>query len=151
MNLKKIIIGSIIILLILIQISLCGWLIYKDLKGSTNVCVIGETCSLVQDSIYGQVFGIKLPFYAIFAFTILLIIYFVNSKLFVAATSIGIITSAYLTIVQFFILKEICSTCMIVHVIMLLIFIMSIINLILNKKVKSSGNPELKVEQAKPL
>ena len=118
---------KIIAALIIFEIIFSAWLIYEDSK-KQNVCFIGKTCDIVQSSDYGQIFGIKLPYLAIFAFTGLLILLYAKENWFMIATAIGALVSVYLIIVQLFILKQICTNCTIVDVTMLVIFGLSLKN-----------------------
>ena len=131
----KNILNYIIIFLLIFEILLSLYLITKDLnkKQDQNICIIGKGCDIVQQSVYGQVFGIKLPFLAIFAFIILLILYFYNKKIFYFGIFLGTLFSLYLITVQLFILKHICSNCMIVDIIMILIFIFYRIEILFKK------------------
>jgi uncharacterized membrane protein len=122
------ILGIVLIALILFEIVFSGFMSYKDLKKKPNVCILGSSCDSVQNSSYGQIFGIKLPFIAIFAFILLLAVYFISPKLFLIGSSFGALGSAYLISIQFFVLKEICTNCMIIDAAMLLIFFLSILN-----------------------
>lgn len=123
---KKKVVSLIIIVLIILEIAMSSYLIYKDAT-SSNVCFIGSDCNQVQNSQYGQIFGIKLPYYGVLAFFILLIVYFINTKFFKILTSVGAIISLILIFIQFFILKKICINCMFVDIAMIIIFLASII------------------------
>lgn len=124
----KRIINITIILLILFEILLSAYLIYEDNKKVSNICMIGNNCESVRDSSYGQIWGIKLPYYALFAFIILLLCYPFYKRIFFIGTVIGGLAALYLIIIQLFILKQICSLCMIVDITMILLLSLAIAN-----------------------
>jgi len=124
-----------IICLIILEIILSGLLAHHNLQGR-NLCIVGESCDFVQNSSYGQIFGIKLPYIAIFAFAGLLIIFYAKPKLFFAAASIGLLVSLSLITIQVFILKQTCSSCILVDIAMILIFCISLVKFFYERKHK---------------
>ncbi len=116
----------IIIALILFEIGMCSYLIYKDLKGTPNVCMIGHSCDSVQSSIYGSIFGIKLSYIAVFAFISLLLSFLFYKPIFAIGTYLGAAAAVVLIAIQLFVLKEICSNCMIIDGTMILILLASL-------------------------
>lgn len=142
----------VLFLLIFIQIGLSAYLIYES-NTSGYICVVGESCDYVQNTQYGTMFGIKLAYLAIFAFVFLGLIYFVNRYLFLASSIVGALFSIYFISIQLFVLKQICSTCMLLDGTMIIIVILAIINFFVNKndkkqitkkKVKISGKKKTK-------
>ncbi|MFA6461996.1 MAG: vitamin K epoxide reductase family protein [Candidatus Woesearchaeota archaeon] len=115
-----------ILVLVLLEVILSGVLVYQNLNSSTP-CLLGQPtrCSDVQGSSYGTLFGIKLPYLALFAFIGLLVTYFINSEVFFLGTIIGAAASAYLILVQIFVLKEACSTCLMIDSTMIVLFVTS--------------------------
>ena len=96
MNILK----KLILCLIIIEIVLSAILAYSALT-KTTLCVSGFDCGAVQDSVYGKIFGIKLSYLGVFAFTGLLIVFFLSLKypkeggyLFLASATIGGIGAA---------------------------------------------------------
>jgi len=127
-----------IFVLIVIEIGLSG-LLANENSHATNFCIVGESsCNSVQNSSYGQIFGIKLPFIAIGAFIILLALFFLNYKLFLAGISVGVLVSLTLTGIELLVLKQVCSSCMLVNSIILLIGILSWSNFYLIQKKASN-------------
>ncbi|MFA5857180.1 MAG: vitamin K epoxide reductase family protein [Candidatus Pacearchaeota archaeon] len=122
---KEKIIGKILISLIIIEIIFSLYLLYVGVTNETQICVKGESCSEVQNSSYGELFGIQLPYYSLVCFVALILIYFWNKKLFLIGTLLGGLFAIYLIFVQLFVLKKICTTCMMVDIIMLLITTLS--------------------------
>jgi len=121
---KNKILAAIIIMLIIIELILCSYILYKELSPN-KTCSSGESCNDVQESVYGNVIGIKWPYIGLVSFAILLIFFFANIKLFKIAAVIGGCISLYLVFIQLFIIKEICINCMEVHIVMFLILILS--------------------------
>jgi|GEM_PF-1014594 len=134
-HIKRNILIYLIFVLLIIEIIFAAYLIYDSSKAIT-LCVVGESCDSVQNTQYGYLFGIKLAYLSIFAFTFLALIYFVNKILFLLSTFVGFAFAIYFIIVQLFVLKEICSTCMIIDFIMVAISILATINFILIRKKK---------------
>lgn len=120
------ILSIIIILLIVVEIVLSIYLLYDSAK-SLTLCIVGESCGFVQNSIYGSIFGIKLGYFAIVAFVILLAMKFINKKLFLILSALGASIAIYYISIQLFVLKAICSSCIIIDSIMLVIFALALI------------------------
>ena len=119
------------------EIAMAGFLVYKDMnptKTNLNICIKGGSCESVQNSVYGSIFGIKLPVYGLIAFIILLGLYFLNKKLHLLTALIGMGISLTLISIQVFVLKQICSNCMIVDFTMITIFLISLVNYFIFKK-----------------
>lgn len=115
-----------IILNILISVSL----VYSGFTGDT-ICLTGKSCENVQGSIYGNILGIKLSWIGLAAFLILFASFYFSSKnkrnlnIYLSIASLGALCSIVLISIQLFVLHELCSTCMIVDIITIIIFIFS--------------------------
>jgi len=131
---KKKVLSVLILGLILFELGMSISLAYENWQRSEVLCVIGESCTSVQESIYGEILGIKVSYMAVVAFLGLLVIYFVNSKLFLYGTAAGVIASLYFIALQIFVLKEICTSCMFIDGTMIVIFVLTLLNFKLNKK-----------------
>jgi len=131
---KKIFLSWTIMVLIVLEMVLSMSLAYQEISNS-DLCVVGEpkSCASVQDSIYGKIFGIKLPYWALLAFMVLLTLYLTKENLFLAATILGGGMAIYLISVQFFILKQACSTCLLIDGTMVLILIITVVNRFVKK------------------
>lgn len=121
-------INILIISLIILELIFSVYLIYEEKTKVSNICIIGTSCESVRESSYGEIFGIKLFYISIVAFLILLLTYIYNKKIFLIECLIGSIFSLYLIFVQLFVLKQICSSCMIIDLIMIVILILGVIN-----------------------
>jgi uncharacterized membrane protein len=132
-----------IFVLLIIVVALTGYMSYNNLSGSdSGFCLVGEegssSCSSVQNSIYGSIFGIKVYFLGFIGLSTLLIIYVAaNSKnsyqkfldkIFLKLSFIGTLFAIYFILLQIIILRTICSTCMIIDGTMILVFILGLIS-----------------------
>ena len=113
----------IILMLLLAEIIMTASLVYKNWQRSEVLCVIGESCTSVQSSIYGEILGITVSYIAIIAFAGLLVIYFASNKWFIFGAVLGAGVSLYFIILQLFVLKEICTSCMFIDGIMIIILV----------------------------
>ncbi len=141
----------ILALLILAEIILSGYLVYTDYKGS-GICLVttDSTCNAVQDSIYGQLFGVKLTVFGVIAFSILLVTYLLShphkifEKIFFIFALIGALFSIYFLSLQFFVLNKICSSCVIIDNLMIAIFALGLFIFLksrrINRKIPAETN-----------
>lgn len=120
-------------LLILAEILLAAYQVYLD-HTNPDFCLFGTGCQAVKSSIYGSILGIKVSLIGLASFTFLLAIFiFIDHhphmpKLFLAANIIGALMALYFLYVQFFILKAVCSFCLISDGLMLVIAPLSILH-----------------------
>ena len=146
MRLRKydIILGS----LILFNLLFC--LILALQKNS--FCLIGDSCNDIQNSSYGAIFGIPVIWIGVIAFTILFVLFLLarydkdSYWIFFTATILGAIGAIYFLFIQFFILKQICTSCLITDflaIIMLVIVIFEFLDF--KKEIKTL---EKKIEKA---
>ena len=126
MEIKKILL-SLIIILIIFEIIMSIYLIYLDRTRITGMCVLGSHCDQVQDSKYGSILGMKLPYLALISFIFLLFLFFVNKKMFFSGSVLGTLFAVYLIVLQLFVLKQICINCMIIDSSMIIIFVLSLV------------------------
>lgn len=121
----------ILAILIIANIVLCiyvGISISKD----QNFCTTGSTCNDVRSSIYGTLFGLKLVWFGVICFSILLILFLIarfNKKLywmFFLASILGAGFAIYFISLQLFVLKKICIDCVITDAIAILTLIIVI-------------------------
>ena len=147
---KSTLLRTIIFILIIFLIILTGYLAIVDSKGST-VCLIGEhaSCSIVQNSQYGKILGVKVIWLGFFAFIILLLTYYQTfskkhydkstHRIYIILASFGAIFAIYFIYIQHLILKEYCSSCLVIDTSMLLIFVLSVIEFFKTKRRWSIG------------
>ncbi len=118
---------SAIAILILIAIGVAAYLLYEDKTGS-QVCIIGEDCSIVRNSEYSQIFGIKVSTFGLISTIALLLIHYlafikkIPYKFFLWTAYIGAAFAIYFLYLQFFVIKAVCSYCVSIDSAILLIF-----------------------------
>ena len=122
----KKILWAICFLLIIFELGLAVYLTYES-NTFGNLCVAGKGCDLVQNSSYAYLFGIKLAYIAIVAFVFLLITFFFSKKIFALVSIIGSLFAIYFISIQLFVLKHICSTCILIDSTMIVISILAIV------------------------
>ena len=119
---------EILLFLILVEVILTGSFVFGESEGT--YCVVGESsCSDVQNSKYGELFGVgvgELGFYA-FSFMFLFgiyLFYFDDNyyKHFSIMFFVGFLFAVYFLSLQFFVLKNLCSICFFIDWIMVFIF-----------------------------
>jgi len=118
--------NTIISLLILIMIALSAYAYYEDLT-DIGICIIGQGCSVVRYSEYSEIFGIKVSLFGLISSAIFFLV-FLNKKkseflkkVFTILTFIGALFAIYFIYTQLFLIKAICSTCIIIDITMLII------------------------------
>jgi uncharacterized membrane protein len=139
----------IICLILAFLILFISYMIYSETKSSGGVCIASDNpqfnCGSVQSSAYAFVFGIPVSYIGLGAIILLTIIFIFSEinfsykihakKLFFIGSIIGIISSIYFISIQLFVLKEICSMCMIVDSTIILLGIISVIFRKYNKSI----------------
>lgn len=118
---------SLKIILIVLVVASILFSLYLDVEKNT-VCLVSDgpsACEKVQNSVYSTLFGIKLPWYGV-AFNAVLLMLLLVGKPLSRLTKIpseevllvlfigGALFAVRLLILQFFVLKSICSVCQIV-------------------------------------
>ncbi len=117
---------NLIAILIIIALGFSAYIYYTDQVGS-EICLITSGCSLVKNSAYAEIFGIKLSLFGLLALSALLLIHFqtfrkkLPYKLFLAAAYLGALFSFYFLYLQFIVIKAVCSYCLVVDFSILLI------------------------------
>jgi uncharacterized membrane protein len=113
-------------------------LIYKISKNNA-MCLGNGDCSTVNASRYSEIYGIPVSLLGILAYLAITALLFLelrkiisreNSTLLVFGLSlVGVIFSAYLTYVEFYVIHAVCPFCIISAIVIALIFVISIIRL----------------------
>lgn len=117
---------NLIAILMLIALGFSAYIYYTDQVGS-EICLITSGCSLVRNSAYAEIFGMKLSLFGVIALLALLGIHFqafrkkLPYKFFLAAAYISALFSLYFLYLQFVVIKAVCSYCLVVDFTMLLI------------------------------
>ena len=116
---------EIVLLLIFIEVVLTGYLVYE---ASNNPVCFNGNCNEVQNSHFGEIFGINVSVFGFVLFGLLFIFSLFNYKIFFSIflgipILLGSLFSLYFLSIQIFILKKFCLNCVIIDGLMLLIFI----------------------------
>ena len=129
---KKIIFYSIAFLF-----AFSAYLAIAEYSGSTFCLTNSDAsnCQTVQNSEYGSIFGFKVSTFGPIAFAVLLIFYFLANKkskyrqnfyeVYLLMAILGFLFSIYFLAIQFFVLKQICSTCLVIDFGMIFVGILS--------------------------
>lgn len=131
-------IEKVILLLIVLNIIISGVIFYSEYS-NTEICLTGKSCSAVTSSAYAKIFSIPLANIGISAFLLLLLVYLLvlTKKLprwfFLISTYLGFVFAIYFLCLQFFVIKAVCSNCLAVDTIMILISVLATIDF-LNKR-----------------
>ncbi len=127
---------GIIKLLALLGLVISAYLSFKILGGSDlNYCVTGQDCDIVNNSVYSRIFGVPVSVIGLLGYILILAVSFYSftkrkkwNLLFYIAV-IGASFSLYLTHVEIFKIRAICSFC-----IASLLIILAILILLITKK-----------------
>lgn len=128
-----------IFFLITIEIALAIYLIYIG-NSDSGFCLTGSGCNIVRDSQYSHLLGLSLSWFGLLAFSILLISYLLvhykklPHRLHIVFVVGGLAFAAYFLCLQVFVIGALCSTCLTIDSIMILIFILSLYELRIIKK-----------------
>jgi len=131
--------GGWISILLFVNIILSAYLIYSESK-TQGFCIIGSTCETVQNSEYAYLLGIPVVWIGLISFTILLILFYLkeNHNVLSWIYNIGIIIAGiyafYFIAIQAFVIKKLCSTCMIVDTLTIIASFISILMIISGMK-----------------
>ena len=128
----------------LLPLSLAGFLVsfyinYSKIRNKPLVCHIGQDCDAVVKSKYGKTFGVENTIHGMMYYILVFsygAISLLNRNIFkgslvyyfvVGASIASVLFSAYLIIVQAFVLKKWCEYCMVSSICSLLILIALVI------------------------
>ena len=135
---KKILVWTSILISIIGAMDAIYLLVLK-LSNNNAMCLGSGDCAAVNASRYSEVYGIPVSLFGILAYLAILGILALesrprffkeNSNLLVFGLSLaGVLFSAYLTYLEFFVLHAICPFCIISAIAITIIFIISLIRL----------------------
>ncbi|HBG75317.1 MAG: hypothetical protein A2X25_12290 [Chloroflexi bacterium GWB2_49_20] len=139
---KKLIWASIVLTIIGVLDS-TYLLIYKISKNNA-MCLGNGDCSTVNASSYSEIYGIPVSLLGLLAYLVILALLIFelsniftkeNSNLLVFGISlVGVLFSAYLTYIEFFVIYAVCPFCIVSAVVITFLFIISIISLVKTSK-----------------
>ena len=119
--------------LIIFELILNTYIIYTDGANSFLCNSFSFSCLSVQNSQYGMLFGMKVSLFGIISF-IMLFLLFISSlysnkmrRIFLLVVIIGAFFAAYFIAIQIFVLHQLCTICMIIDGIMLLILFLTVL------------------------
>jgi len=121
---------NIIRFLLAVNLIVCIYLVYEQSK-SSDICIIGSTCTEVWSTPYSHVLGIPLSWFGVFAFLLVFTFSLTRDKsiwlerFYILAVGAGGLIALYLILVQIFILKIICSTCMVIDSLAIIIAVLA--------------------------
>jgi len=115
--------------------------IYK-ISNNDKMCLGSGDCATVNYSPYSEIYGIPVALLGLLAYLAILAILFLEpswkllEKIGVYAvfglSLVGVLFSAYLTFLEFYVINAVCPFCIISAIVILIIFILSIIRLAKN-------------------
>lgn len=134
MSLRRLLQGILGLSLIGLAISL--YLTYIYTSGRVAICLTGGGCDVVQHSPFAWILGIPIPTLGAGAYFLLILLALLGARkgerqaTYVLAlfgvSLVGLLFSAYLTYVELFIIRAICSWCVISAVIQLVVFLLAV-------------------------
>jgi uncharacterized membrane protein len=111
-------------------------LVYKISKNNA-MCLGNGDCSTVNASRYSEIYGIPVSLLGIMAYLVIVSLLILelreimtndNANLMVFGISlVGVVFSAYLTYIEFFVIFAVCPFCIVSAIVITLIFILSIV------------------------
>ncbi len=122
---------GLILIFVIVEIFMSSFIIYES-SNPNAICITGKNCGVVQNSEYSTFLGIKLSYIGLASSLLLLVIFILTEKnkikfkYFLYISIIGAFFCLYLIYIQFFVLKTLCSNCLIADTTMIIIAILSI-------------------------
>ncbi len=117
------------------------YLLILKISNNNKMCLGDGGCSTVNSSSYSMLFGIPVSVYGLLAYLAIIAIILLEPRWKLAAaqgplvlfgmTLGGVLFSAYLTYIEFFVILAVCPFCIISAVIIILLFIIAIIRLVI--------------------
>lgn len=140
MKINHKLINRIIFTLGLFGLGISTYLLYTYVAKAPIVC-LDSGCEIVRASSYSYFLGLPLPAYGLVMYVFIIILSFLittlekivhhhlANKLIFAAAAIGVLTSAYLTYLEAFVIKAYCTWCVTSAIVIVVIFILSVFEL----------------------
>ena len=109
---------------------------YLSIVADFNIgttCFPGTKCDIIEKSPYSHFFGVKLNFLGIAFFAFLSVIFLMEyyykkipQKTFMIFSGIGALFAIYFLYLQFFVIHSICSLCLVVNNLAIIIFLLGL-------------------------
>jgi uncharacterized membrane protein len=116
------------------------YLLVLKLTQLESMCVGNHGCITVNNSIYSEIYKIPVSLLGLFAYVFILLVFLLeprwnlirehSSLILFGTTLIGVLFSAYLTFIEFFVIDAVCPFCITSAVLITLLFILAIIRLV---------------------
>jgi uncharacterized membrane protein len=134
----------VMILLVIAGLGVSAYLMWGyTVPGATLSCGGSSGCETVKNSVYANLAGVPLPVLGLTSYTILLVLLALQGQPAISSRGgspyialaifgislAGVIYSAYLTYIEFFVIYAICRWCVASAIIMVALFVLSIFNL----------------------
>lgn len=132
----QVLLNRLIFALALIGCSISAYLFYTYIQEKPIVC-LNSGCELVRDSPYSYFFGIPLPFFGLVMYLFVIILsflrttfehahyHYLSTKLIFIFSGFGLLSSAYLTYLEAFVIHAYCIWCVTSAVLVTTIFLLS--------------------------
>ena len=115
--------------------------IYK-ISSNDRMCLGSGDCATVNYSIYSEIYGIPVAVLGLGAYLLILVIHILETRwrpfekngnlLIFGLSLVGVLFTAYLTYIEFFVIFAVCPFCLASAFFIVLIFIIAIIRLVKN-------------------
>ena len=131
---------GLLFILIAAEIIISANIAYVNYSGSTS-CIIGSGCNIIQKSSYSTIFGISISLIGFIAFSLYFLIYLlthhnkIKRNFFLISSIIGSIFAVYFIFLQLFVIKQICTSCMLIDFLMIFILVIAIYDYIQSKRI----------------
>lgn len=118
---------GLLFILIAVEIILSAYLVYTSQFDTGGFCLTGTGCQTVKNSPYSSLLGVPLSWMGLIAFVVLFMAYYASytsrasSWIPLALAVIGTAFAIYFLSLQFFVIHALCSTCLIVDFLTIII------------------------------
>lgn len=119
----------IVLILSSLGIVLSVYLTYTHVTmDDTSFCLTGSGCDIIKSSTFSRIYGVPVPVFGLIGYLTLWLLTYLRFdksriKLIYFISVVGLSFSIYLSYIEFFVLKALCSFCIVSGIVMLSIFI----------------------------
>lgn len=130
---KTLLLNRVIFLLSLVGVGVASYLLYSYLNHTPLLC-LNKGCEVVRQSEYSALFGIPVPAIGLLGFSVIALVTMIRTFLKKTVLDIGLLLISFIgflfvswfTYVEIFLIKAICSWCVVTAILMTIIFILAI-------------------------